>query len=114
MKICLKRLCCLSIFYSQVLFSTTLYAQSFYKWIDKNGSTHYTKTPPPKNSKNLGQVETYGYRTSTTTPTDASSESVTQITTPEILPIHSTAKETPTVQKDMKSQETHQKQSSLL
>ncbi|MDM1020870.1 DUF4124 domain-containing protein [Acinetobacter sp. VNK23] len=35
------------------------YAQDFYKWIDNNGSTHYTPTPPPKEAKKLSQVTTY-------------------------------------------------------
>ena len=102
-KIDIKKLSYLSIFYTLSCFNTALFAQTYYKWVDHNGSTHYTKTPPPKNSKNLGQVETYGYRAPMTTQPDTSSESATQITTPEILPIHSTAKETSTSQKDMKS-----------
>lgn len=34
------------------------YAQHFYKWVDKNGSTHYTLTPPPKNAKKQGRIFT--------------------------------------------------------
>lgn len=34
-------------------------AQNFYKWVDRNGSTHYTTTPPPKNAKTLSTVATY-------------------------------------------------------
>lgn len=33
-------------------------AQNFYKWVDAKGSTHYTATPPPKNAKKLGKVNT--------------------------------------------------------
>lgn len=32
---------------------------TFYKWVDQNGSTHYTLTPPPKNAKSLGKMKTY-------------------------------------------------------
>ncbi|MGN5766213.1 DUF4124 domain-containing protein [Acinetobacter calcoaceticus] len=35
-------------------------AQQYYKWIDANGSTHYTTTPPPKGAKRLDKVSTYG------------------------------------------------------
>ncbi|WP_298142084.1 DUF4124 domain-containing protein [uncultured Acinetobacter sp.] len=39
--------------------SSALMAQSFYKWVDQHGSTHYTTTPPPKNAKKLSKVDTY-------------------------------------------------------
>lgn len=35
-------------------------AEQYYKWVDKNGSTHYTTTPPPKGTKHLNRVSTYG------------------------------------------------------
>lgn len=57
-------------------FSTSLYAQKFYKWMDANGSTHYTTTPPPKNARNVSQVHTYNDNsrsTSTTTPPPSTS-----------------------------------------
>lgn len=38
--------------------STVGHAQNFYKWVDTKGSTHYTATPPPKNAKKLGSVNT--------------------------------------------------------
>ena len=31
--------------------STQNHAQQYYKWVDANGSTHYTTTPPPKGAK---------------------------------------------------------------
>lgn len=34
-------------------------ASTYYRWVDKNGSTHYTKTPPPKGGKLVGKTETY-------------------------------------------------------
>lgn len=39
-----------------------VYAQSFYKWVDEHGTTHYTETPPQtkKGVKTKGQVKTYG------------------------------------------------------
>ena len=30
-----------------VLLLNSVYAQTYYKWVDKAGSTHYTQTPPP-------------------------------------------------------------------
>jgi hypothetical protein len=35
-------------------------AQQYYKWVDANGSTHYTTTPPPKGAKRLDKIATYG------------------------------------------------------
>ena len=45
-------------------FSYTAHAQKFHKWLDANGSTHYTTTPPPSNAKRLGNVVTYNDRSS--------------------------------------------------
>lgn len=42
--------------------AATSHAKQYYKWIDSNGSTHYTTTPPPKNARNKTKVDTYGYR----------------------------------------------------
>lgn len=45
------------------IFTTSLFAQDFYKWTDAQGSTHYTNTPPPK-AKGIsqkGKVQTYGW-----------------------------------------------------
>ena len=39
--------------------SSYIFAQDFYKWVDKNGTTNYTKTPPPKGARNVGSVNTY-------------------------------------------------------
>ena len=44
---------------SLMLWVSTTQAQSFYKWVDAQGSTHYTLTPPPKSGQNMGQVKTY-------------------------------------------------------
>ncbi|WP_353570234.1 DUF4124 domain-containing protein [Candidatus Albibeggiatoa sp. nov. BB20] len=30
-----------------LLFSTTVYAGKMYQWVDDEGTTHYTQTPPP-------------------------------------------------------------------
>lgn len=38
------------------------HAEDFYKWVDQNGSTHYTKSPPPKNAKNKSKVQTQGWK----------------------------------------------------
>ena len=51
-----------------LLFSSTQnHAQQYYKWVDANGSTQYTTTPPPKNAKKHGKVDTYGWRNSAPT-----------------------------------------------
>lgn len=60
-------------------------AQSFYKWIDAEGSTHYTLTPPPKTVQNMGQVKTYDGpppplvipSTNTTTPPTSTGQEAT-------------------------------------
>lgn len=70
---------------SSVAFTThTLYAQSYYKWIDAQGSTHYTRTPPPKGVKKRGKVDTYSSTSSTspatsnhTTPPTATTNTAT-------------------------------------
>lgn len=40
------------------------FAQNFYKWVDANGSTHYTAAPPPKSAQKKGKIETYGWKNS--------------------------------------------------
>lgn len=44
------------------------FAKEFYKWVDSNGSTHYSANPPPKNARHKTKVETYGHPVSTPTP----------------------------------------------
>lgn len=64
--------------------NTQVQAQDFYKWVDANGSTHYTTTPPPKmhgvNGK--GKIKTYNSR-------------VEQINTNRVLPTNSSAQPAP-------------------
>lgn len=43
------------------------FAKEFYKWVDSNGSTHYSANPPPKNARHKTKVETYGHPVSTPT-----------------------------------------------
>lgn len=62
-----------------LLCSSQNYAQQYYKWMDKNGSTHYTTTPPPKGAKRLDKVATYG------------NHQTTQVTTPETQAPQTTA-----------------------
>ncbi|QER40560.1 DUF4124 domain-containing protein [Acinetobacter suaedae] len=55
-----------------LLYSSQIHAQQYYKWVDANGSTHYTRTPPPKGTKLLDKVSTYGVNSNqnkTNTPT---------------------------------------------
>ena len=40
--------------------ATQSFAKQYYKWVDANGSTHYTTTPPPAKAKKHGKVDTYG------------------------------------------------------
>lgn len=56
------------------------FAKEYYKWVDSNGSTHYTSTPPPKSAKNKGKVETYNWKSqapSTTSTIPSSAPSAT-------------------------------------
>lgn len=43
-----------------------LAAQKFYKWVDSEGVTHYTTTPPP--GKKVDLVKTYNTRSKAPTP----------------------------------------------
>ena len=47
------------------LSSTSSFAKEYYKWTDSKGSTHYTTSPPPKNAKKHGKIDTYGQTAST-------------------------------------------------
>lgn len=38
--------------------STSSFAQSFYKWVDDNGSTHYSDTVPPNHFKKAKKIQT--------------------------------------------------------
>lgn len=42
--------------------NATSFAKDYYKWVDAQGSTHYTTTPPPKAKgiQNRGKIQTYG------------------------------------------------------
>lgn len=54
-----------------VMSSTSSFAKTYYKWVDSQGSTHYTTTPPPKSAKKQGKVDTYGWKN---TPPPATTE----------------------------------------
>ena len=56
--------------------SSQVSAKEYYKWVDRNGSTHYTTTPPPKNARHQGKVDTYGASRNSSAPA-AQSESQT-------------------------------------
>lgn len=69
------------------------HAQHFYKWVDKNGSTHYTLTPPPKNAKKQGRIFTINdtpsgsqYRPPSSVPENASTTDTTPTTTNPNIP----------------------------
>jgi len=48
--------------------STQSFAKTYYKWVDSQGSTHYTTTPPPKTAKKKGKLDTYGWKNSPQAP----------------------------------------------
>ncbi len=84
--------------------SGQIYAQQYYKWIDANGSTHYTTTPPPKGAKRLDKISTYGSNNNQSSP-NASSQN--QQTTPQ----HNTSSNTNQLQQEnMHGDETPQPQ----
>lgn len=76
--------------------TTMTHAKEYYKWIDAKGSTHYTTTPPPKNAKKKGKIETYGTTasnavqnntaTNTQTPTTPANNATTNTTSPAQTP----------------------------
>ena len=63
--------------------STQSFAKTYYKWVDNQGSTHYTTTPPPKTAKKKGKVDTYGWKNS---PQAASSEAPPPANMPNNIP----------------------------
>ena len=64
MKTPMIRLSCLSASLILIFATSSVSAKEYYKWVDANGSTHYTTTPPPKTAKKKGKVDTYGWRNS--------------------------------------------------
>lgn len=67
-----------------LLCSSQNYAQQYYKWVDANGSTHYTTTPPPKGAKRLDKVSTYGNSHQSTNPTNQQSHQANPEVTPNV------------------------------
>ncbi|ENX44649.1 DUF4124 domain-containing protein [Acinetobacter sp. NIPH 2100] len=63
-----------------LLCSSQNYAQQYYKWVDANGSTHYTTTPPPKGTKRLDKVSTYGNNRQTTNPSHQTNQAAPEAT----------------------------------
>lgn len=59
---------------SLLALNTSSFAKDYYKWVDAQGSTHYTTTPPPKAKgiKERGKIQTYG----------ATNNSATHVVTP--------------------------------
>ena len=71
-----KNIICLGLSTFILTISNTSHAQNFYKWTDKNGSTHYTRTPPPNSAKKVSKVTTYSDYTTYVAPAQqATSES---------------------------------------
>ncbi|WP_436899538.1 DUF4124 domain-containing protein [Acinetobacter gyllenbergii] len=67
-----------------LLCSSQNYAQQYYKWIDANGSTHYTTTPPPKGAKRLDKVSTYGTSHQSSNPTTQRGQQAAPDATPNV------------------------------
>ncbi|MDO5542788.1 MAG: DUF4124 domain-containing protein [Acinetobacter sp.] len=67
MKTPMIRLSCLSASLILIFATSSVSAKQYYKWVDANGSTHYTTTPPPKSAKKKGKVDTYGWKNSAPT-----------------------------------------------
>ncbi|MDM1718826.1 DUF4124 domain-containing protein [Acinetobacter towneri] len=67
MKTPMIRLSCLSASLILIFATSAVSAKQYYKWVDVNGSTHYTTTLPPKTAKKKGKVDTYGWRNSAPT-----------------------------------------------
>lgn len=65
--------CCLTAL--SFIFLNTAQAQEYYRWVDAKGTTHYTKTPPPKQAKARSKVSTYGWKNSTAPAPQATSSS---------------------------------------
>ena len=71
MKTPMIRLSCLSASLILIFATSSVSAKQYYKWVDANGSTHYTTTPPPKGAKRLDKISTYGSSTQNTNPPKA-------------------------------------------
>ena len=66
--------------------SSSASAIQYYKWVDAKGTTHYTKTPPPKTAKKATTVDTYGWKNSApTSPRMAETEVQTENSAQEQL-----------------------------
>lgn len=56
--------------------SASLWAKDYYKWVDANGSTHYTATPPPKSAQKKGKIQTYGWANSSPSQSRSDAEPI--------------------------------------
>ena len=54
--------------------SSNAQATNYYKWVDAKGTTHYSKTPPPRGAKQSKTVDTWGWNNSAPTPARALDE----------------------------------------
>ena len=90
--------------------STQSFAKTYYKWVDNQGSTHYTTTPPPKTAKKKGKVDTYGWKNS---PQAASSEAPPATNMPNTVPappnaVPSTAPAAPAIELENQRREANE------
>ena len=59
--------------------SQMLMAKEYYKWIDSQGSTHYSANPPPLSAKHKAKIDTYGYFTPSQKTSDNENSTTTQL-----------------------------------
>ena len=90
--------------------TTQSFAKTYYKWVDNQGSTHYTTTPPPKTAKKKGKVDTYGWKNS---PQAASSEAPPPANMPNNIPappnaVPSTAPAAPAIELENQRREANE------
>lgn len=109
MKTTIKQSFYLSAFCAFGLITSFTNAQTYYKWTDASGSTHYTKTPPPKNSKHKGKVETYGAHTPTTSQTSENHEHQADKNQPDTSSASPSTSTTPTTSQTATPTETPKK-----
>ena len=94
MKTPMIRLSCLSASLILIFATSAVSAKQYYKWVDANGSAHYTTTPPPKTAKKKGKVDTYGVTASSSSsqaapvnnaPLEESKPNTTVVTADQVI-----------------------------
>ena len=76
--------------------STAVLAKDYYKWVDANGSTHYSALPPPKNAQKKGKIQTYGWNNSAPTASRNTNAPVETQQNNSTMPVNTTSASKPT------------------